>query len=208
VFECEYPECKYRSTKRKACLAHVKRIHQRASPATRWPCEQCSNVYHSKTGLSNHVNSTHNTSPLTTSHVCEHPSCTASFRYASDLERHRATHIDVKSFVCAQCEFKCKRKSELTRHVRHVHEQSVPVLKCGRCKYETKSASHLKRHALLVHDRHAAAAEVMPVPNLNEQKEDEVEEIVIEEVETGISINVDADNVIVAIADFSQQIVM
>ena len=43
---------------------------------------------------------------------------------------------------------------------------------------------------------------------LAKEKMDEVEEIVIEEVETGISINVDADNVIVAMGDFSQQIVM
>ncbi len=80
------------------------------------------------------------------------PGCDFASRFQSDLDRHRVKHSLDKPLGCGECDYTCKRKSELTRHVRLVHSD-MPETACGQCAYRTRNMFHLKRHVRLKHEK-------------------------------------------------------
>ena len=136
--------CKYKSAKKILLNLHVKRQHCKNNGSETediFVCDLCSANFHSKSSFNNHIKYKHSRSkPL---FKCKH--CRLSFNFKSDLERHDITHSDRKSLGCADCDFVCKRKSELIRHRKHVHENS-PFKECNICGYKTKNSDHFKRH--------------------------------------------------------------
>ena len=134
--------CKYKSSKKILLNLHVKRQHCKNNETEEiFVCQLCSANFHSKSSFNNHVKYKHSGSkPLFN---CKH--CPLSFNFKSDLERHEITHSDSKSLSCEDCGFVCKRKSELIRHRKHVHENS-PFKECNICGYKTKNSDHFKRH--------------------------------------------------------------
>ena len=134
--------CKYKSSKKILLNLHVKRQHCKTNETEEiFVCQLCSAKFHSKSSLNNHIKYKHSGSkPL---YKCKN--CQLSFNFKSDLERHEITHIDSKSLSCEDCDFVCKRKSELIRHRKHVHENS-PFNECKICGYRTKNSDHFKRH--------------------------------------------------------------
>merc|ERR1719327_1501251 len=63
-----------------------------------------------------------------------------------NTRRHTMKHSDVKDLSCKVCEFKCKRKSDMSRHQKLTHE-NLPFLECYLCSYKTKNRAHMKRHS-------------------------------------------------------------
>lgn len=61
-----------------------------------------------------------------------------------------------KVYVCniEDCEYKCKKKSNLNRHKADVHDIGVTWHKCDieDCDYKCKQKSHLKQHQADVHN--------------------------------------------------------
>ena len=53
---------------------------------------------------------------------------------------------------CDMSEYKCKYRSELKRHLAHVHDIDVIWFSCNMCGYKCKQRSHLKTHLAHVHD--------------------------------------------------------
>jgi len=54
--------------------------------------------------------------------------------------------------ACPQCKYKCSRASNLTKHIKAVHEK-IKGFKCDKCKYECYEAVHLRRHIKAVHEK-------------------------------------------------------
>ena len=60
-------------------------------------------------------------------HAC--PQCDAAFGKASDLSRHvRVVHEQRKDHACPQCDAAFGEASNLNKHVRAVHKQAPPML--------------------------------------------------------------------------------
>merc|ERR1712079_155517 len=135
--------CQYKSSKKILLNLHVKRQHCKNNDARElFVCQHCPAQFQSKTSLNNHIKYKHSgNKPL---YTCQ--SCSLSFYFKSDLERHAITHNGSKSMSCADCDFVCKRKSELIRHRKHVHDENSPFNECNICGYKTKNADHFKRH--------------------------------------------------------------
>ena len=64
-------------------------------------------------------------------------------------------HSESKDLKCLDCNFVCKRKNELARHNKLVH-QDTPVNACNICDYKTKNVDHFKRH---IERKHSAGSD-------------------------------------------------
>ena len=81
----------------------------------------------------------------------ECPRCNKFFSNKSNLQKHiDKVHVKTVIFECKQCDYKTKRKYNLTRHSQSVHNSEPKVkitkLKCEWCLYETNRKSNLERH--------------------------------------------------------------
>ena len=87
--------------------------------------------------------------PYAKPHVCPH--CAAAFKQASDLTRHvRTVHEKRRDHVCPHCAVAFGRASTLTTHVRTVHEKRRDHV-CPHCAAAFGHASHLGRHVRTQH---------------------------------------------------------
>ena len=148
LFCCHYTDCRYKTTKRKLFLLHTKRTHP-AVQGDLYPCDLCDKSYHSSASLKKHKDTLHGLKKADI-FQCDVANCDFTSAFQSDLERHKAKHVTEKSIFCQNCDFCCKRKSELTRHYRLKHTDAPPQ-QCDLCSYQTKNSSHMKRHRKLVH---------------------------------------------------------
>ena len=73
-------------------------------------------------------------------HLCEYET-----DYSSHLLRHIWTHSGYKPHVCPHCDFSCKQRSNLDRHIRDKHVGEKPY-KCTECVKAFKTSSHLCKH--------------------------------------------------------------
>ena len=93
--------------------------------------------------------------------ICKYKGCDFECHFQSDLDRHNLKHSVAKEISCDifKCEYKCKRKSELVRHKRLVHE-AVPCIQCEHCEYKTKNKCHMSRHMKIHQIQEVACYEV------------------------------------------------
>ena len=138
--------CHYTSSRKILLNLHVKRQHRNSSTDKDFECEVCGSLFKLETSLHNHMKQKHQEQK--SQYICNY--CDQTFLFKSDLARHEVTHANVKPFSCMDCSFVCKRKSELSRHRRIVHEDT-PYMSCSLCGYQTRSADHLKRHTHTQH---------------------------------------------------------
>jgi uncharacterized Zn-finger protein len=161
MLACDEPGCKYKSDKHKLLSLHIKRAHgahSQTNTKETYSCAVCCKEYQSKCGLKAHMDANHHCDNSTDSKlpnfICDTTGCDAKFFYKSDLERHVLKHEGVGMlFSCNNCNFTTKRKSDLTRHIKHKHDESQQQFKCDLCQYETKNGSHMKRHKRLKHGK-------------------------------------------------------
>jgi len=81
---------------------------------------------------------------------CKYPQCDKSFRFRSEIERHIATHTNVRPFVCTykDCNKAFKRLDALENHTR-IHTKETPF-KCDfeGCNKEFTTKASLRYHLL------------------------------------------------------------
>ncbi len=149
-FKC--PCCVGLVFKRASKLLH----HLRTHDENQFRCSKCHSLFGNEASLKNHQtlcnsdsSETKKTRP-TTVYACSAQGCKYVTKSKSALSSHRDVHKDL-SYECDHCEFKCKRSSEMNRHLRQNHGSSVSFLSCQDCDYVTASSQHLKRHILAKH---------------------------------------------------------
>merc|ERR1712059_110942 len=142
-------KCPYKTTKKILLNLHTKRQH-RGDIEGLFGCTICSATFKLKTSLKKHKKSYGDQSSQKHTFKCDRENCSFVANYKCDLERHIAKHITDKTIVCSNCDFRCKRKSELVRHRKLVHDE-VPFLSCDHCEYKTKNSCHMKRHSAKMH---------------------------------------------------------
>lgn len=137
VFCCD--KCDYRTSKRTLLALHERRNHERRR------CHRCGKETRSAAAHREHLRLVHRSG----GHGCDQCSHVAATAY--DLKRHRVCHEEARRLECAECQFVCKRTSEMARHARTKHGggggRSKEVRhKCDACEYSTPSRQHLSRH--------------------------------------------------------------
>ncbi|KAH7710117.1 DNA integrity scanning protein [Aphelenchoides avenae] len=80
------------------------------------------------------------------SFTCE--KCGKGFSQKHILEVHMVVHSDAKPFACADCDFRCKRRHELTTHRR---KHTGELLKCSECDFTTWKENRLSKHKAMRH---------------------------------------------------------
>jgi hypothetical protein len=153
--------CPYTTHKRKLLQLHVKRSHLAAekgnsiTAAAAHSCHICHRSYRTVDSYKAHLKCHDESADICQTAIlfrCVAPGCDFAARFQSDLDRHRVKHSLDKPLGCGECDYTCKRKSELTRHVRLVHSD-MPESACGQCTYRTRNMFHLKRHVRLKHEK-------------------------------------------------------
>jgi len=84
--------------------------------------------------------------------------CSFQTKRKSHLEKHKKMHEENPVvFVCPEkdCEFKCIRNGDLTRH-RSVHVAACSLLPCSTCSYTTTDNRTLNRHIKYAHNKKKA----------------------------------------------------
>ena len=79
--------------------------------------------------------------------------CDYKCKFKSQLQVHiRHVHLKIKDFPCNKCEYKCSDNSHLQKHIRHVHLK-IKDFACDKCEYKCSHNSHLQAHIKQVHDK-------------------------------------------------------
>ena len=144
--------CGYTTRKRKLLMLHMKRSHVDQGRAPLHTCETCQRTYRSSDGYRAHLK-THERPPedyAASLLLCIAPGCGFGAKFQSDLDRHAVKHSAGRDVGCSECDFVCKRKSELNRH-RKLKHSDMPERTCQECDYKTRSMDHMKRHVRLKH---------------------------------------------------------
>ena len=80
--------------------------------------------------------------------------CNFQCKRKYSLKRHLAFKHDigVEWFPCTSCDYQSKNKYNLEKHLAFVHNIGVELLPCTYCDYQFKMKSDLKRHLAFVHN--------------------------------------------------------
>ena len=74
---------------------------------------------------------------------------------------------NVKMFMCALCAYKTKNNSDIHRHCRTKHPETLPQYRCSSCDFSTADKLKLKNHYMKSHNLAeiiaAAAVEATPI---------------------------------------------
>ena len=149
-FECD--ACGYVTGNKRLLALHKKRTHFAATE-----CGVCGRRFDRYKAYVNHLK-THEGAGKR--FECPEPGCGYSSHSRAGLKSHALTHSrDVPLLRCGECDFTCKRTSELNRHKTMKHSiKGGKVLSCPHCDYTTPSSQHLKRHTDSAHRKAKTAA--------------------------------------------------
>ena len=82
---------------------------------------------------------------ISTSQTCPH----------DDTEKVKGEQLNkhgAKRHCCSICDYRCKQKGNLKRHLAHVHNVDVKWHHCDYCDYQCKQKGGLKQHLANVHN--------------------------------------------------------
>ena len=140
-YKCD--KCSKSFTTQEAIEAHEKMIHIRERP---FKCDICNKAFTFEDYLVNHIQMIH-------TFKCDQ--CEKTFLSSIGLDNHKLKkHMpidDVKiSFPCAQCDKRFSKASEVTKHVKEIH-QKIKEFPCKKCEKSFVQFSELKQHFEKVH---------------------------------------------------------
>lgn len=137
-------QCSYTARSAKLLQLHEKRSHFQAKS-----CPECGLLIKTYSGYFHHLKS-HSSSPII--YKCE--ACAYIGQSSSDLKKHGLTHVERLDLECSFCDYKCKRSSELNRHVlrKHSRKGGDNFFRCDMCDYKSLSQQHLRRHVQTIHE--------------------------------------------------------
>lgn len=76
--------------------------------------------------------------------------CGKSFRYSSELTRHKRTHSGLKPHACSICEFRFTEASQLKRHL--LRHTGIKQHKCPICNKAFAETTNVRKHIRAVHN--------------------------------------------------------
>ena len=103
-------------------------------------------VLHDSCQLCNHMNISSENSMSLTCHICF-----KTYENKYRLANHMNIHEENPVFLCAQCDSKFSRKTELNRHKNQYHSETSPIFECKECQGTFSSNDNLKRHIKIKH---------------------------------------------------------
>ncbi|KAL6265027.1 hypothetical protein P5V15_005118 [Pogonomyrmex californicus] len=120
--------------------------HMQIHSGVTYACETCNFTTRNKVSLRTHIRRVHQRD---FPYRCGQ--CGKGFMSNYDLEDHRASHLDSKSFVCEYCGNMYSQKSYLIAHMRAIHGQKSEPKKyqCDLCSKSFASEHNLRNHASL-----------------------------------------------------------
>ncbi len=120
---------------------HMKIAHCCGEPQPLYLCELCGKEFFSQSAYS-----THKMVHSGRRFCC--PLCTREFSHKHNMLEHvNRVHLKIREHSCQECEFTCRRRSELGKHKKEVHLK-IRDLSCSweGCQKVFKAERHLKVH--------------------------------------------------------------
>ena len=78
--------------------------------------------------------------------------CSYETKRKCDLKKHvKQVHDKIKDNFCTQCDYKASLKSDLIKHVKIVHDK-IKDQCCTQCDYKFSTKYHLNRHVKSAHN--------------------------------------------------------
>lgn len=111
-----------------------------------FPCNQCSQSFHSHPKLQRHKRRFH-----VDKHRHQCPDCPKSFTHKSQLKSHLVYHLDLKPYKCETCSESFRLKSQLVTHSRR-HTGERPH-RCQYCQMGFAHQTDRKRHEMAAHTK-------------------------------------------------------
>ena len=127
-FHCTH--CSYATVEKAALDKHMRFKHTNERP---FMCDTCGFSTHTASAMARHKRSHSNTKP----HKCE--VCGHEYADRKRLRDHMYLHTDHKPFKCELCNYTCRRKDNLTAHLKKQH--SVNKLETDEEKKDEKKDS-------------------------------------------------------------------
>ena len=126
---------------------HMANGHMKENIPVIFSCGKCEYTCSYKSNLKRHKKIMHE-SGNGKNFSCKKRKCVYSGKTEGHLKRHeQSVHENAEDLQCDNCEFKCKRRSDLNRHNRIKHNSvNVTEFKCRKCEYSCKLAYNLNRH--------------------------------------------------------------
>merc|ERR1712218_29233 len=84
---------------------------------------------------------------LTTTSKFQCPKCKKLFSHKSSI--HKDKHACIHTYICDQCDYQCKDKTVLKRHIQTKHEGLR--YDCKQCDFKAMCTSHLSKHIKAEH---------------------------------------------------------
>ena len=132
-FHCTH--CSYATVEKAALDKHVRFKHTNERP---FMCDTCGFSTHTASAMARHKRSHSNTKP----HKCE--VCGHEYADRKRLRDHMYLHTDHKPFKCELCNYTCRRKDNLTAHLKKQH--SVNKLETLEEKKDEKKEDTVEIH--------------------------------------------------------------
>ncbi len=79
--------------------------------------------------------------------------CNKVFTAKSDLKRHiKHVHDKIKDIKCDKCEYTCSNITNLKRHIKSIHDK-IKDIKCDKCGFVFSTNENLKQHIKQFHNK-------------------------------------------------------
>ena len=126
---------------------HMTNGHMKENIPVIFSCGKCEYTCSYKSNLKRHKKIIHE-SGNGKNFSCKKRKCVYSGKTEGHLKRHeQSVHENAEVLQCDNCDYKCKRRTDLNRHNRIKHNSvNVTEFKCRKCEYSCKLAYNLNRH--------------------------------------------------------------
>mmetsp|Transcript_16336 Transcript_16336/g.28234 ORF Transcript_16336/g.28234 Transcript_16336/m.28234 type:complete len:307 (-) Transcript_16336:1295-2215(-) len=150
MIDCACPYCGKVYCSKQYVRKHIAAVHENRRD---FPCPVCNKEFTQSSSLKRHIDLVHEKRYKCTL-------CTREFKKASQLVLHtevahsKKAKIDTKAsdnLMCHICHKDFGQKSDLTRHVRTVHE-GLKQFKCNICSKRFSGSASLKNHVRAIHE--------------------------------------------------------
>lgn len=131
---CLWDDCSGNYQNHRRLRDHLRSHSQEKTTA----CATCGSLFANKTKLVDHVK---RQIPINKEYKCSH--CNKSFSSERLLRDH--TRVHVNHYKCPYCDMTCPTPSSLSTHVKYRHSEEKPFL-CHQCEYTCKARHDLVRH--------------------------------------------------------------